>query len=239
MKQWKENIFGDRAILIEWPEDLTTDQRREILEMDQFIGENYQEQVLETVPAYNSMAIYLNKGVDVKDFISELNKIEIIPNREKLSSRLVYIPVCYDEEFAPDLNLVASENGLTVQEVIQLHSNGNYRVEFIGFLPGFPYLTGLDRRLFTPRLSNPRPRITAGSIGIGGKQTGVYTMESPGGWNIIGRSPLKFFSVSEETPSLLRPGDLVKFRVIERAEFDLILEQVTRGKYFLKIDNND
>lgn len=239
MKQWKENIFGDRAVLIEWPKDLSTDQRREILEMDHYLGENYQKEVLETVPAYNSMAIYLNKGVDVKDFISELKEIEIFPGWDRSSSRLVYIPVCYDAEFAPDLNIVASENGLTVQEVIQLHSNGNYRVEFIGFLPGFPYLTGLDERLFTPRLPNPRPRITEGSIGIGGKQTGIYTMDSPGGWNIIGRSPLKFFSVSEVAPSLLRPGDMVKFRVIGRAEFDNILEQVSQGNYSLEINIYD
>ena len=239
MKQWKVHNFGDHAIPIEWPEDLPLDQRREILEMDHFIEEQYQKVVLETVPSYRSLAIYLNKGVDVKVFIAELNEIDIIPGRNISSTRLVHLPVCYDKEFAPDIDLVASENGLTSEEVIQLHSNGNYRVEFIGFLPGFPYLTGLDARLFTPRLSNPRPRITAGSIGIGGKQTGVYTMESPGGWNIIGRSPIKFFSALEKPPSLLRPGDLVKFRAIDRSTFDKIVMQVTQGNYSLEINTHD
>lgn len=239
MKQWKVHNFGDHAILIEWPEDLSTDIRREILELDHFIEEQYEEEVLETVPTYHSLAIYLNMGVDVKVFIAELKEIDIIPGRDISSRRLVHIPVCYDKEFAPDLNIVASENGLTDEEVIRLHSNGNYRVEFIGFLPGFPYLTGLDERLFTPRLSNPRPRITEGSIGIGGKQTGVYTMESPGGWNIIGRSPIKFFSAHELPPSFLRPGDLVKFRAIDRSTFDKILIQVTQGIYSLEIRTHD
>lgn len=239
MKQWKVHNFGDHAILIEWPEDLSTDIRREILELDHFIEEQYEEEVLETVPTYHSLAIYLNMGVDVNVFIAELKEIDIIPGRDISSRRLVHIPVCYDKEFAPDLNIVASENGLTDEEVIRLHSNGNYRVEFIGFLPGFPYLTGLDERLFTPRLSNPRPRITEGSIGIGGKQTGVYTMESPGGWNIIGRSPIKFFSAHELPPSLLRPGDLVKFRAIDRSTFDKILIQVTQGIYSLEIRTHD
>jgi inhibitor of KinA len=239
MKSWKKRQFGERGILVEWPDDFSIDQREEILAMDHLLAEHFQDKVMETVPAYTSLAIYLKNGIDVKDFISELENIEINAHLVDYPSRLVHIPVCYDDDLAPDLNTVAVTNGLTKEEVIHLHASGNYRVQFIGFLPGFPYLTGLDRRLFTARLASPRSRIPAGSIGIGGKQTGIYTMESPGGWNVIGRSPLKFFSTSESSPSLFQPGDSVRFRRIDRAEYDTILDRVGAGRYSLELESYD
>lgn len=139
----------------------------------------------------------------------------------------VDIPVCYDGEFGPDLQHVASQTGFSVREVIERHSRGDYRVHLLGFLPGFPYLGGLDPRLATPRRDTPRTTVPAGSVGIGGMQTGVYPLESPGGWQLIGRSPVVLFDPLRTPPTLLAPGDLVRFRVVDRSEYDALRSSLT------------
>lgn len=138
-------------------------------------------------------------------------------------ARLVEIPVCYEGDFAPDLDEVARHAGLTTDEVIALHTGAACVVQMIGFTPGFPYLAGLDPRLATPRRAEPRTRVPAGSVGIGGEQTGVYPMATPGGWNIIGRTPLALFDPRREPAALLRVGDRVRFVAISRERFDALL----------------
>jgi len=133
--------------------------------------------------------------------------------------RLVEIPVCYGGELGPDLGQVADHAGLDPTEVIARHSGAEYRVHLLGFIPGFPYLAGLDPRLATPRRDLPRTSVPAGSVGIGGTQTGVYPLESPGGWQVIGRTPLRLFDPGREPAALLRPGDRVRFRPIDAAGF--------------------
>ena len=135
--------------------------------------------------------------------------------------RLVEIPVCYGGTFGPDLPFVAEHAGLTEKEVIELHAGREYRIYMLGFLPGFPYLGGLDERLFTPRLAAPRTAIPAGSVGIGGEQTGVYPIASPGGWQLIGRTPLKLFDPSAGRLPYAA-GDRIRFCPITQDEFDAI-----------------
>ena len=130
--------------------------------------------------------------------------------------RVVEVPVVYGGEFGPDLDFVSLHTRLPVEEVIRLHSGGEYPVYMIGFTPGFPYLGGMDGRLASPRLETPRTRIPMGSVGIAGEQTGIYPQESPGGWRIIGRTPLRLFDLQREPPCLLSPGDVVRFVPIER-----------------------
>jgi inhibitor of KinA len=137
-----------------------------------------------------------------------------------IEGNTVEIPVCYGGEFGPDLEQVASHAGLTAAEVVERHSKAEYRVHLLGFLPGFPYLGGLDPRLAAPRRDTPRTAVPAGSVGIGGAQTGVYPLESPGGWQLIGRSPVVLFDPLRSPPTMLAPGDLVRFRVIDRREYD-------------------
>jgi inhibitor of KinA len=132
----------------------------------------------------------------------------------------VDIPVCYGGDFGPDLEAVAQYGGVSDAEVVTLHAAGGYRAFMIGFLPGFAYLGVVPRRIAAPRRQSPRTRVAAGSVGIAGQQTGVYPRESPGGWNIIGRTPVSMFVPSRRQPSLVRPGDLVRFVPIDRAEFD-------------------
>jgi inhibitor of KinA len=136
--------------------------------------------------------------------------------------RVVEIPVAYGGAFGPDLAELAQHHGLTEEEVVALHSGGEYRVHMIGFSPGFPFLGGLTERLATPRRASPRLRIPAGTVAIGGPQTGIYPMESPGGWNLIGRTPLALFLPAEDPPCLLEAGDRIRFRPIAAEEFEAL-----------------
>ena len=147
--------------------------------------------------------------------------------------RLVEIPVCYDPEFALDIDDVARRANISPDEVIRLHSSPEYRIACIGFVPGFPFLTGLPKKLATPRREVPRKEIPPGSVGIGGAQTGVYPLRSPGGWNLIGRTPLRLFDPEKNPPALLRAGGRVRFRKITRDEFAAFAE-ATASKESLK-----
>lgn len=130
------------------------------------------------------------------------------------------IPVCYGGAFGPDLEAIAAKGGMDPQAAVALHAGADYRVAMLGFAPGFPYLGGLDERLATPRRATPRVRVAGGSVGIGGAQTGIYPHEGPGGWNIIGRTPLRLFDPGRDPPCLLVPGQRVRFRAIDGAEFE-------------------
>ncbi len=136
------------------------------------------------------------------------------------STDVVTIPVCYDAEFGPDLSDVAQHAGLSVEDVVRLHSSPTYLVYFLGFSPGFVYLGGLPEILHTPRLATPRPSIAGGSVGIAGSQTGIYPVDSPGGWKLIGRTPLRMFDPEATPPTRLQPGDRVRFAAIDRETFE-------------------
>jgi inhibitor of KinA len=145
-----------------------------------------------------------------------LNDLDLDERRE---SRVVEIPVHYGGESGPDLDIVAKHNGLTPEEVVAIHSNGHYFVNMIGFAPGFPYIGGMSEKIATPRKSSPRLKIPAGSVGIAGKQTGIYPIETPGGWQIIGKTPLQLFRPDHDPPSLLKAGDKICFKPITLKEF--------------------
>ncbi|MFB9331037.1 5-oxoprolinase subunit PxpB [Paenibacillus aurantiacus] len=136
------------------------------------------------------------------------------------AARIVDIPVCYGGDLGPDLGEVASHNGLSEEDVIAIHASGDYTVYMIGFAPGFPYLGGLSARIATPRRTTPRLAIPAGSVAIGGGQTGVYPLATPGGWRIIGRTPIRLFRPEEAAPSFLRAGDRVRFSPMTREAYD-------------------
>jgi len=139
---------------------------------------------------------------------------------ERVSARTIDIPVCYDAEFGPDLGDVAEHNKITTNEVIRLHTSTAFLVYFLGFSPGFAYMGGLPEKLRTPRLATPRARVTAGSVGIAGQQTGVYPIDSAGGWRLIGRTPEQMFDASASPPTRLQPGDMVRFTSISRGSFE-------------------
>jgi inhibitor of KinA len=192
--------------------------------------------VIDLAPAYTSVAVFFDpiivaKATETSDKILDWLATRIRaavagvtvanPGRKMRSrSRTVEIPVSYDPEFAPDLDQVAQTAEISSSEVIRLHSSAEYRVACIGFVPGFPFLMGLPKKLATPRRAVPRKEIPPGSVGIGGAQTGIYPLRSPGGWNLIGRTPLRLFDPEKNPPALLRAGDRVRFRKITRDELE-------------------
>lgn len=145
--------------------------------------------------------------------------------------RVFEIPVCYGGEFGPDLENIASHAGMTEREVIDLHTSAEYLIYMLGFLPGFCYLGGLDERIHTPRLQTPRLKIPAGSVGIGGSQTGIYPLESPGGWQLMGRTPVRMYDPERETPILVQAGDSIRFTEIGAREYERIREAVEKNEY--------
>jgi inhibitor of KinA len=147
-------------------------------------------------------------------------RLERLDPGELGAPRTIEIPVCYGGDLGPDIGDVAHAHGLTPEEVIRLHAGADYLVYMIGFMPGFAYLGGLPERIATPRRKTPRTAVPAGTVGIGGRQTGVYPLVSPGGWSLIGRTPVKIFDIARDEPTLLATGDRVRFRPISRAEFD-------------------
>jgi inhibitor of KinA len=179
--------------------------------------------VVELAPAYTTLGVFYDATLisfdDLRDEIAAAlaRKIQDVPHPREREA--VVIPVCYEKDFAPDLADVAKQSGIAAEEVIRLHASAEYRVGCIGFTPGFPYLLGLPSQLATPRRAVPRREVAAGSVAIGGAQTGIYPTASPGGWNVIGCTPLRLFDVTRPEPSLLRAGDVVRFRRITRAEF--------------------
>ena len=150
--------------------------------------------------------------------------------------RVFRLPVCYGGDYGPDLDFVCRHSGLSAQEVIELHSAPDYLIYMLGFLPGFAYLGGLDPRLHTPRLDSPRTCIPAGSVGIGGAQTGVYPLASPGGWQLLGRTPVSVFDRQRQEPILYRAGDLVHFVPISPAEYEEIARAVAAGTYTVQVE---
>ena len=175
--------------------------------------------VTETVPSYCSLLVCYDALVTDYDTVAEaLRRLhDGVDGAEERAPRIVEIPVCYGGAFGPDLPFVAEHAGLSEEDVIRLHTGTDYRIYMLGFLPGFPYLGGLDSRLHTPRLATPRTAIPAGSVGIGGQQTGIYPLASPGGWQLIGRTPLKLFSPGAPLP--YAAGDMIRFVSVTPEEY--------------------
>lgn len=178
--------------------------------------------VREVVPAFTTVGVWVQENANLGDAETALKRVlaELPPEAPHIEGREREIPVCYGAELGPDLAFVATHTRLTPEEVIQLHSRTEYRVHAVGFSPGFPYLAGLPERLHVPRRPTPRTQVPAGSVAIAAGQCGVYPLETPGGWQILGRTPHLLFEPRAEPPAWLQPGDRVRFRPIDRAEFD-------------------
>lgn len=227
--------FGDQAFLIEWSNEISEYNHAEVSIINNLIKQKFGEFIIETTPSYQSLAIYLKKNINTSFLIESIYKLlGDGRNNEKVKSSIYYIPVCYKKEFGLDLESLSVFHNLSVECIISQHTKPLYPVYFIGFLPGFPYLEGLNPLLATPRKEKPRSIVHAGSVGIAGKQTGVYPMDSPGGWNIIGRTPISFFNIYDNSPSLLKAGDLVKFESISISEFYEIEKAVENKSYQIK-----
>lgn len=220
--------LGDKAVILEVGKEISETTLQKVRTITAFLDDQQFSWVVEYVPAFTTVTIYYDpiKIMQVQqaclpfEYVREqLEKWQESKNQIKIPSRTVSIPVCYGGTLGPDLKFVANYNGLTPEEVIHIHSTGNYLVYMIGFSPGFPYIGGMSEKIACPRKTSPRLQIPAGSVGIAGIQTGIYPIETPGGWQIIGRTPLELFLPNEETPSFLKTGDKIQFTPISYSEF--------------------
>lgn len=229
MVQATYSIFslGDSALTIDFGNCIDEAVSNKVLQLFGKL-QNLSPHIIDVIPAYSSLTVYYHvaplrtKSQSAFEAVSQL--IEPILNEEQDSlqtseRRQLKIPVCYTKKFAPDLEEIAAQKNIAAEDVIQLHTALTYRVYMIGFLPGFAYMGKVDSRIATPRKAQPRTEVPAGAVGIAGAQTGIYPLASPGGWNIIGQTPLKLFDATAREPVLLRPGDEISFYSITEDEF--------------------
>ncbi len=225
--------YGERSVLIEWPSVISEQILEDIIRFKTAIEEKNIKSIVELKSSYNSLLISYNSIC--RNFENEVDMLKNIYFSSKLNNDMMSvlwkIPICYDAFFGIDLQHISDLTSLSKNEIIRLHYDAIYTVYFIGFLPGFLYLGGLDDCLKVPRKATPRLKIEKGSVGIGGNQTGIYPSESPGGWNIIGNSPISFFDVTKKVPCFAKPGDKITFQSITQKEHNDIKLLVDAGVY--------
>jgi inhibitor of KinA len=236
MAHQNKNVYirplGDSALVIQLGDGISPAIHEKVKNLSNLLEKEPFTGLIESVPSYNSLTIYYNP---VAVYLSSTDKeasspykkasafilalLDKLGTSEKTEQRLITIPVLYGGEFGPDLEYVATYHGLSVEKVIQIHSSNDYLVYMIGFAPGFPFMGGMDERIATPRKDSPRLAIAPGSVGIAGKQTGIYPLETPGGWQIIGRTPLDLFLPELSPPTMLQSGDRIRYVPITLEEY--------------------
>ena len=228
--------FGNRAILVEWPAIIDEKTLKYVLNFKNAILKNSIKVIVDVISTYNSLTIFYHATIEnidseilaLKSIYKDQSSLKVVENY------LWKIPVCYDQKFGLDLEEISQKNSLSIDEIIDLHSSQIYTVYFIGFLPGFLYLGGLNKKLHFRRKSNPRISVKKGAVGIGASQTGVYPQESAGGWNIIGNSPIQFFDRKKEQPCFAQAGDKVKFIPIDIKSHEEIFNLVAYKRYHIE-----
>ncbi len=233
MQDYKILIEGDSSVLIVFGDTISVETNQRISATVKLIREQRIEGIVDMIPTYVSLLINYNPLViSYERLRTRLESLLRIETKAEASGRRVFeSPVCYGGEFGPDLKNIADHAGLSEEEVISIHTSCDYLIYMLGFLPGFCYLGGLDERIHTPRLSSPRLRIPAGSVGIGGSQTGIYPMDSPGGWQLMGKTPVRTYDPERETPILVQAGEYIRFVRIDEEEVRRIPEEVEAGTY--------
>lgn len=210
--------FGDRALLMQWAQIIDPGINTEVVSLSQAIQDAAIGGVQYCIPAYCSLTVgYDPRLVKYEQLCTRIQALQSQLETARspgVSARQLTIPVCYEGDLAPDLDLLSQHFGLEKEQIIHLHTHTVFRVYMLGFMPGFPYMGSLPKALETPRKTSPRLRVPAGSVGLAGLQTGIYPIESPGGWQIIGRTPIKIFDPEREQPFYLQAGDEVRFEAI-------------------------
>lgn len=227
-------IINEQTVMIYFDNEISESTYQQVQSTVQYIKRQNHSEITEIIPSYRAILLYFdNKRIKGSGLLEnlELNRLQNKLENINSNKRIIRIPVLYGEEYGPDLAEVAKHNNLSKEEVIQIHTHQPYLIYMLGFMPGFPYLGGLDERLHTPRRSEPRLKIDAGSVGIANNQTGLYPMDSPGGWQIIGRTPLRVFDLNRTPMTMYEAGDYIQFYEIDQQEFDRISEEIQNGKF--------
>ena len=212
---------GDCAVSVEFGQEISLEINHKVMALKMVLEREPIRGIVELIPTYCSLLIqydpmdlrYGQLRDRLEALVTQLDEVEMPPKQ------VVEIPVAYGGEYGPDLGEVARAHNISEEEVIKLHSEPEYPIYMLGFVAGFPYLGGMNKAIATPRKKSPRIKIEAGSVGIAGEQTGIYSVESPGGWQIIGRTPLKLYDVNRNEPVLLKAGQYIKFKPITKEEF--------------------
>lgn len=215
--------LGDHALTVEFGNEISIETNNRVLSLARKFDKNPFDGLIEIVPAYASLTVFYDVAVVRKTFPNSLSAFEAVKDfteealrnldvQPELNSRLIKIPVCFDEKYALDLQTIAERANLSPENIVEIFLARTYRVFMLGFLPGFAYMGEVDASIAVPRKDSPRLAVPKGSIGIAGKQTGIYSLESPGGWQIIGRTNLEMFTPNRESPTLLQAGDSIKFQ---------------------------
>lgn len=226
-------MTGDTSVAVVFGDEISYELNKKIRNFDEALAESKIAGIYETVPTYCTLMIhYAPEAIRFEELCKKLEALLSVSHETRESKAVVMeIPVLYGGEYGPDLEYVAQYHGLTTDEVISLHSGNEYLIYMLGFTPGFAYMGGMEESIATPRLEMPRVVIPAGSVGIAGKQTGIYPIDSPGGWQLIGRTPVKMYDAHRKIPILLDAGMYVKFLPIEEAEFLRIRAGAESGEY--------
>ncbi len=218
---------------VELGEEISAEVNTRVRALEYLVDQKGLPGVVETVPSYRSLLVYYDPSVVGYDALcAQLAALaEQATTTAMPPAREVELPCCYEGELGTDLEAAAARLGLSVDELVRLHAGAEYLVYFIGFTPGLPYMTGAPERLTIPRLDTPRVKVPAGSVAIGGTQCCIYSVESPGGFWLLGRTPARLYDPAAAEPILLRPGDRVRFHQIDRREFDDVAARVAAGRF--------
>ncbi|MEC5423279.1 5-oxoprolinase subunit PxpB [Virgibacillus sp. C22-A2] len=232
-RKFNYKASGDSAILMSLDEDINEKTNKRIVSLANRIERDADGYFEEVIIGFRTLLVQYNPlKVSYHSAVEKLTYLESVSgNSTEQERRHIEIPVLYGGEYGPDLDSVAQLNSLSPEEVIKIHSEASYLVYFLGFTPGYPFMGGMSKEIATPRLDSPRISIAPGSVGIANDQTGIYPVESPGGWRIIGQTPLQLYNFKKEQPFLLGAGDYVTFRVILNDEFNDIKKRVEEGSY--------
>lgn len=220
--------LGDQALTIEWSSTINEAANQKVMQAFRYWQNNPIVGVTDIIPAYSSLTLVYDaaiiqqqsRGLSPSTWLSQqinsVNGLEATPPEE---TGPLIVPVCYDPSIAPDLEFAAEFANCSIEEFIQIHSSRTYKVYMLGFLPGFAYMASIDKKIRLPRKETPRKLVSAGSVGIAGEQTGIYPLDAPGGWQLIGKTPISLFDISKENPCFFKPGDRVKFESISLDAF--------------------
>ncbi len=230
-------LSGDKAVLVKFSDKINEKTNKEVTGFVIKLKKSEITGITDIIPAFCSVLVNYDPGnisysqlhTKIEEVLSEKS------DNDGSGKRVIEIPVCYGGCYGEDLEHVAAHAGLTQEQVIDIHSSRDYLIYMLGFMPGFPYLGGLDSRIFTPRLKTPRISIPAGSVGIGGEQTGIYPLQSPGGWKLIGRTPVRPYRPEMQPAIIYEAGDYIRFVPVSEDEYEKIRQEDLAGKYKLKV----